>query len=188
MLSFSILALAETVDAENVNKISELADRFGLLTSSFLAQIVNFAIVAYVLYRFLVKPVLATMDERQQKIADGLQFAEEAKLRLAESEKKQAQVIQEAQAEAQRILKEARITAEKHEERMRAETARQIEEMRRRADEANELERKRILGEVRGEVARLVVLTTGKVLRKELSDKDKDTLNTAAAREIGSLN
>lgn len=188
MLSFSILALAETVDAESVNKLSELAGRFGLRTSSFLAQIVNFAIVSYVLYRFAVKPILATMDERQQKIADGLQFAEEAKSRLAESEKKQAQVIQEAQADAQRILKEARTNGEKHEERMRTETARQIEEMRRRADEANELERKRILGEVRGEVARMVVLTTGKVLRKELSDKDKDTLNTAAAREIASLN
>ena len=169
-------------------RVSELANRFGVEWPILIAQMVNFIVVAYLLYRFAFKPVIATMDERQRKIADGLQFAEEAKNRLAESEKRQAQILQEAQAESQKILKAARDSAAAHEERARAETARQVEEIRLRADAANELERKRILAEVRGEVARLVVLTTGKVLRKDLSPEEQQSINTSASQEIASLN
>ncbi|MCC5805271.1 MAG: F0F1 ATP synthase subunit B [Opitutales bacterium] len=187
MLTFLPTIMAEA-SAGPVDKIAEVAGRFGVEWPILFAQVVNFAIVAYLLYRFAFKPVVATLDERQRKISDGLQFAEEAKTRLAESEKRQAQILQEAQAEAQRIHKEARNNAAAFEERMRNDTARQIEEMRRRADEANEMERKRILAEVRGEIARLVVLTTGKVLRKDLSEEEKKSLNTSASREIAALN
>ncbi len=169
-------------------RVSELANRFGVEWPILIAQMVNFVVVAYLLYRFAFKPVIVTMDERQRKIADGLQFAEEAKTRLTETEKRQAQLLQEAQAESQNILKAARDSAAAFEERARAETARQVEEIRRRADEANELERKRILAEVRGEVARLVVLTTGKVLRKDLSSEDQQRINASASEEIASLN
>ena len=46
-----------------------------------IAQMVNFIIVAVVLYKFAVKPIAATLDERQQKISEGLQYAEEMKTR-----------------------------------------------------------------------------------------------------------
>ena len=55
--------------------ISELAGNFGISCWTLIAQMVNFCIVALVLYKFAVKPIAATLDERQQKIADGLQYA-----------------------------------------------------------------------------------------------------------------
>ena len=51
--------------------ISELAGNFGISWPTLVAQMVNFCIVALVLYKFAVKPIAATLDERQQKIADG---------------------------------------------------------------------------------------------------------------------
>ena len=152
------------------------------------AQAVNFVVVAFLLWRFAFKPVMATLEERQRKIAEGLQFAEESKAQLAETEKRQAEVLREANAKAQEILHEARDNARQFEESMKNETAAQIEEMRKRAAEANELERQKILGEVRQEIARLVVLTSGKVLQRELGDEEKSRLNDAAAREIAQLN
>lgn len=165
-----------------------LAGQFGIDLKLILAQAINFAVVAFLLWRFAFKPVMATLDERQNKIAEGLQFAEEAKTQLAETEKRQAEVLREANAKAQEILHEARENAARFEEKMKNETASQIEDMRRRADEANELEREKMLAEVRQEIARLVVLTSGKVLRRELSGEEKERLNKTAAEEISRLN
>ena len=51
---------------------------------------------------------------------------------------------------------------------------------------ATELERQKMLSEVRQEVARLVVATTGKVLSRDLSDSEKATFSEAAAKELAS--
>ena len=161
---------------------------FGLDGRLILAQAINFVVVAFLLWRFAFKPVMATLDERQSKIAEGLQFAEEAKTQLAETEKRQAEVLREANAKAQEILHEARDSARELDEKLKAETSSQIEDMRKRADEANELERQKMLTEVRQEIARLVVMTSGKVLKRELADEEKVRLDKAAAEEISQLN
>jgi len=45
-----------------------------------------------------------------------------------------------------------------------------------------------MLSEVRQEVARLVVLTSGKVLKRELGDEDKSRITKSAVEEIGQMN
>ena len=182
--SITLLAAAS---AETAGETS-LAGQFGIDLKLILAQAVNFAVVAFLLWKFAFKPVMATLDERQQKIAEGLQFAEEAKTQLAETEKKQAEVLREANAKAQEILGEARDNATRFEDKMKGETAAQIEEMRKRAEEANELERQKMLSDVRQEIARLVVMTSGKVLQRELAEEEKGRLDKAAAEEIAQLN
>jgi F-type H+-transporting ATPase subunit b len=161
-----------------------LIGKFGIDWQLIVAQAINFVIVAFLLWRFAFKPVMATLEERQKKISEGLQFAEESKKQLAETEKKQGEVLREANNRAQEILHEAREKAGQFEEKMKAETAAQIEEMRKRAEEANERERQKILSEVREEIARLVVLTSAKVLRRELDEEERHRLDKAAAEEI----
>ena len=166
----------------------ELLNNFGVEPKLIIAQIINFILVAFLLWKFAFKPVMATLDERQRKIAEGLQFAEESKNQLAETEKRQAEVLREANTKAQEILHEARDNATEFEDKMKGETASQLEEMRKRAEDSNELERKKMLTEVRQEVARLVVMTSGKVLQRELGDDEKVRLDKAAADEISQLN
>jgi F-type H+-transporting ATPase subunit b len=161
---------------------------FGLDAKVIVAQAINFVVVAFLLWKFAYKPVIATLDERQQKIAEGLRFAEEARARLESASREQQQTLRNANIEAQRVLQEANRQAQAFEEKMRTETTAQLDEMRRRANDANELERLRILGEVRQEIARLVVLTSGKVLQAELTDAERSRLTAAAAREVASLN
>lgn len=185
---FIIAASTAAESTGEANKFAEIANTFGIDGKILLAQAINFLVVAFILWRFAFKPVMATLDERQKKIAEGLQFAEEAKTQLAETEKRQAEVLREANSKAQEILHEARENANQFEDKMRAETSVQIEEMRKRADEANELERQKMLSDVRQEIARLVVLTSGKVLDRELADDEKSRLDKAAAAEISQLN
>jgi F-type H+-transporting ATPase subunit b len=186
--TITLLAAATAEAAPEAGGLAALAGKFGIDGKLILAQAINFAVVAFLLWRFAFKPVMATLDERQRKIAEGLQFAEESKTQLAETEKRQAEVLREANSKAQDILHEARDNATQFEDRMKAETASQIEEMRKRAEESNELERQKMLTEVRQEIARLVVMTSGKVLQRELGDDEKARLDKAAAEEISQLN
>lgn len=166
--------------------VSDIAGKFGVTWPTLIAQMVNFALVAIVLYKFAVKPIASTLDERQQKIADGLQYAEEMKTQLAEAERERAEKVKEAAIEAQRILSEAREQSKEMIEQKTQEAAAQAEAMIRKAAEATELERQKMLSDVRQEVARLVVATSSKVLSRELSDTEKSTFSDSAAKELAS--
>ncbi len=177
-------AVSDVAGHAEGNKLTEIAGKFGVTWPTLIAQMINFIIVAFVLYKFAVKPIAATLDERQQKIADGLQYAEEMKAQLAAAERERAEKIKEAAADAQRILTESREQSKEMIEKKTQEAAAQAEAIIRKASEATEQERKKMLSDVRQEVARLVVATSSKVLSRDLSDSEKSNFSESAAKEL----
>ncbi len=171
---------------EEAGAIETIAGEFGVTWETLVAQMINFCLVALVLYKFAVKPVASTLDQRQKKIEDGLQYAEEMKTQLAEAERERAEKVKEAAQEAQRILSEAREQSKELLEKKTQEAANQAESILRKASEASELERQKMLADVRQEVARLVVATSSKVLLRDLSDDEKKRFSESAARELSS--
>jgi F-type H+-transporting ATPase subunit b len=91
----------------------ETLGRFGLDPVLLAAQIVNFLIIAWVINRFLLRPLMATLKKRREKIAQGLADAEKARRALEDAAKEKEKVLQEASAEAYRILEGARDEAER---------------------------------------------------------------------------
>lgn len=184
----NLLYLAATeASAGGESGFVALAKSFGLDGRILFFQVLNFGVVAFVLYRFAFKPILATIDQRQKEIADGLQFAEDAKTKLAESEKAHAETLQKAQQEAQAIAATARENAKAFEEKQTQEASAKAEEIISKAREAIELEKTKMLTEVREEVTRLVVETSSKVLGKELTDDDKSKFSKSAAEELSGV-
>lgn len=161
---------------------------FGIKIELILAQVLSFSIVAFILWRFAFKPVLGTMDERQKKISDGLQYAEEMKSRLADAEKQHAEKLQEASVEAARIVNEARENSKNFLEKQTQEAVAKAEDIIKKATEATEQERQKMVAELKSEMAELVVQTTAKVLAKELSEADKTTFSESAAKELYAVN
>lgn len=182
--SFVIAAADASVTAADAG----LAEQFGISPKYVIMQVVSFAILSFVLYRFAFKPVLATMDERTSKIESGLKYAEDMKQKLAETEKRQAEILSQAREEAAKIVAESRTEAKALYEKQVQETAAKVEDMLSKGRQANELERQKILGEVRQEVSRLVVLTTSRVLQSTLTDADRAKISEAAAKELASKN
>lgn len=164
--------------------MSDLAGRFGIKWQVLFAQGVNFLIVIFLLWKFAFKPIVATIDERQKTIADGLRYTEEMKVKLAEAEQKHDEIIRKASQEAGTIIQEARQTAKDFAERQARETAERTEQMLAKARETIEMERKKMLAEVRAEIARLVVATTSRVLSRDLSDQERSRYLESASREI----
>jgi len=176
----------EAATPAEVDKLTMITNKFGVKLPTLIAQMINFCLVALVLYKFAVKPIVATLDERQQKIADGLQYAEEMKAQLAAAERERAEKIKTAAVDAQKILTESREQSKEMIEQKTQEAAAQAEAIIRKASEATELERQKMLSDVRQEVARLVVATSSKVLSRDLSDAEKQTFSDSAAKELAS--
>ena len=172
--------------ADKKTKFTMITEKFGVDLPTLIAQMVNFCIVAFVIYKFAIKPIAATLDERQQKIADGLQYAEEMKVQLAAAERERAEKIKEAAVAAQDILAESREQSKEMIEQKTQEAAAQAEAIIRKASEATELERQKMLSDVRQEVARLVVATSATVLSRDLSDLEKQKFSNSAAKELSS--
>lgn len=85
---------------------------FGINWKLLLVQGVNFALLLAILSYFLYKPVLRMIDERREKIAEGVRTAEAASARLAEAQKEGDEIIGSASREAESLVKTARARAE----------------------------------------------------------------------------
>jgi F-type H+-transporting ATPase subunit b len=167
-----------------VADIIKLFGSFGVDGPHLLAQLVNFAILAFVLYRFAIKPALGQMEERNRLIEKGLADAQSATQRLAEAQKASEAKLNAASDEAAKILADARHAAKAAVEAAKAEASAAQAEVVAKAKAAIEADRVKMLAEVRGEVSRLVVETAAKVLEQQLDDATRGRLNEAAVKQL----
>jgi F-type H+-transporting ATPase subunit b len=175
---------AAAAHGEAATGISKITQDFGISWPFILAQVLNFSVVAFILWKFAFKPVLATLDERQHKIASGLQYADEMKAKLETAQQESAASAKRAQLESTRIIEEARKAAKEFLDKQTQESAAKANDIIAKAQQAIDLEKKKMLAEARTEIARLVVVTTQRVLAKELSDADRSRYNDAATKEL----
>jgi F-type H+-transporting ATPase subunit b len=161
-----------------------IIEKFGLDWKYVAIQTFSFLILFGVLYKFGIKPTIATMEQRNQKIEAGLKHAEETQVRLAAAAQESAQLIKTAQQEAQKVVDEARKLAKEFADKQNAEATARAADTLAKAQQAVALEHKKMLADARGEIARLVVTTTERVLAKKLSAADRAAFNDAASHEL----
>ena len=164
-----------------------LLERFGVEWHYVVWQIVSFLIVLAVLYKFGIKPVTATMEERNRKIEAGIRHAEEMQAKLAAAQQESAAIVKKANADAAKLVDEARKSAKEYLDKQTQEAAAKANELLAKAQQAIELEHRKMLADARTEIARLVVITTERVLAKKLTDADRAAYNDAAAKELTSV-
>lgn len=184
LLNVLLAAEAGTHAAAHGSEPWPIVGVFGVDGPHLLAQIINFSILAIVLWYFAVKPALGTLEERTAIIEKGLADAADAKKRLAEAEQAAEARLNKAADEAAATLAQARAAAKQVVEAAKAEAVAATAEVVRRGQEAIEADRRRMQVEVRAEVARLVVETTAKVLDQTLDDAAKARVNKAAAKSL----
>lgn len=170
--------------ADASGKLHDLQTQFGIEGKYLLMQVISFSILAFVLYRFFFKPVLATVDQRNAEIQAGLDRAEAMKAKLEAAHAESAAIIKAAQAEGTKAIEEARKTAKEFLDRQTAEATAKANDLLVKAQHAIELEHRKMVAEARTEIARLVVTTTQQVLAKELSADERTRYNAAAAKEL----
>ncbi len=159
-------------------------ETFGFNAWLFFSQVISFVIVAFLLQKFAYKPILTILEQRRQKIAEGLLNAEKIKTQLAESEKRVEDILTKANADAQKMIDEARASAQALADKRSQQAISEAEAIIAKAREATIVERDKTLAELKREVGRLVISTTAKVTGKVLTSDDQKRLSEEASREV----
>lgn len=162
----------------------ETAETFGFNVWLFLSQVISFIIVALLLRQFAYKPILKVLHERQDRIEESLRNADKIKEQLAEAEKRHAEILAKANAEAQKMIDQARESAGVIATRKEQEAIAAAEQIMAKAREASALEHERTMSELKRELGRLVVDTTAKVTGKVLTSDDQRRLQEEATRQL----
>jgi len=151
-------------------------EALGINLGYLISQIVNFTLLALLLYFVAYKPVLRMLDERSARISKGIQDAEQASRRAAEMEQEFERQMAEARREGQEIVAQATQASERAGqeilERAREESRTQIE----RAREEIARERDLAMADLRRQVAELSLTISEKILGEALDEQSQHRL------------
>jgi F-type H+-transporting ATPase subunit b len=146
-------------------------EQLGINPIFLLSQIVNFAILAFLLHRFAYKPTLNMLDQRRERIEKGLEDARLAEEARQNAEHERQQILDQARIEAQSVVAEAN-------QRGEAQAAKIVEEAQQQAHgilvdarvEAR-AERDRLLAEMRGQISALAIAAANQLIGSSLDEK-----------------
>jgi F-type H+-transporting ATPase subunit b len=167
-----------------IDMMRDTGETFGWNPWLFLSQVISFAIVALLLRQFAYKPILGVLEERRRRIEEGQLNAEKIKKELAAAEQRYAEIVAKGNADAQRMIDEAKESSAHLAERKQQEAIAAAEQIIVKAREAAAIEHERTMTALKREVGRLVVDTTVKVTGKVLTSEDQRRLEQEAARQI----
>src|SRR5688572_2463175 len=164
--------------------MGETLQQLGISWPKLIAQTVNFGIILFILWKFAYRPVLKMLEDRRQRVAEAMANAERAKADLARAEGARQEILNQANAQATKLIEEARAAAARVQEQETQKAIAAAKEIVEKARQAMEAEHARMLAELRREVGRLVVATTGRVVGKTLTPEDQQRLASEATREL----
>jgi F-type H+-transporting ATPase subunit b len=147
-------------------------------------EVVSFAVLLWLLYKFAFPPILATLEARERKIRESLEQAErhrveaerqmrEYQAKLAAAAKEAEAVLAQAKERGQRLLEENEQRLQAETERMKAEATREIEHERRRA-----------IQDIRSQTTDLALLIAEQVVGRSLTDADHKRLAEDALQAL----
>lgn len=153
----------------------------------FLAQLVNFGIVFFVMWKWVYTPLLKVMDERTKKIEQGVSDAESAGALLRAAEEQGSRAIAEARKQAKAILDEAAAAAEAEREASAQKARAEVEKIVSQGREQLKHEQRKMVTDAKAEVASLVAMAAEKVLREKIDAKKDAALIAQALKEAEPL-
>jgi F-type H+-transporting ATPase subunit b len=146
----------------------------------------NFLFFLLLLYRFGFRPIQRMLDERRQRVEQGLRDADAARQERDQAALDRLAALTAARREASEILQRAQRLAEETQERRLAAVEAEIQRMREEALAEIESEKQRALAEVRGEVADLALRAAGRVVGETLTAEREQRLVRQFLAELGS--
>lgn len=164
--------------------MGELVEKLGIEPGLLIAQIVNFTIVALVLWKFAYKPVVDMLEKRRKKIEESISEAsriekerenlnQEIASRLDVAKKEAAQIIDDAKKAGADLSADMRRDAEAEYKRMVEAASREIEA---RTEEAKSA--------IQAETTKLVVMALEKVSKETVDAKQNEELVSKTIKEL----
>ncbi len=165
----------------------QVQELVGIIPWTFIAQICNLFIQMYLIKRFLFKPVHEILEKRRATADAEITQAEEAKAKAEAIRAEYEQNMQDARQKANEILDGARKTAAIQSEKILKEAQEQSSAMKKKAEKEIAQEKKKAVNEVKGEIGDMAVEIAGKVIEREINEKDHEKLIDEFISNVGEV-
>ncbi len=136
-----------------------------------IAQLLIFLVMLGVLYRFAWGPLLKILNERRERIQQGVEATERAKRELEEAERERQAKLEEARREAQAILDRIAKQGEDLRKELETKARDQADALIARARAEIGQEREKAVQDLRSQVADLAVMAAGRIIGESLDAK-----------------
>ena len=152
--------------------------------ATFIAQIVNFIILLFILGKFAYKPLMRVLDERRERIANDLGSAEKTRVEAEALKEQYSKQLAEARQEAAAIVDKANKIGAKIQEDSKAQALVEEEQIIASAHQVTELEKEQALAQIRGQVIALATEIAGKVIDQKLNSQDDQAMIAKTADSV----
>jgi len=162
-------------------------DKLGLNLPGLIVQFVNFGVLLFILWRFVLPPVQRMLDERRQRIQESLEAAERMRTQATETERMLEEQREEGRRQAQQIIGQAQEIARRIESDARTQAQADAEALITRARGEIQLERDGAIAELRREFADITVSAAEKVINQSLDRQSHRRLidDVLASSDLG---
>jgi F-type H+-transporting ATPase subunit b len=164
--------------------ITQIFSNFGVTWPKFIAQVILFLLVNWVLSKYAFGPVLKMLQERRRRIEEGQHNAERIKKQLADAELRYQEVLRKANEDATKLLEEARTSSDAISQKQLQQAIKDAEGIIAKAQDTIVQERNKMIYEVKKEMVGLVVNTTAKVVGKVLTPEDQKRLSEETVKQL----
>jgi F-type H+-transporting ATPase subunit b len=154
---------------------------------TFVAELIAFLILMYLLVRILYRPVTTAMNNRANAIRTGLAAAEEARKAAEDAQLRTREQLDEARSQAQEILRQASVTAGSLREQIITEARSEAQKVIERGAAEIERERQAAVDELRRVVADVAILAATRVVERSLDTQDNRRLIEESIAQTGSF-
>jgi F-type H+-transporting ATPase subunit b len=162
-------------------------DELGIDLGAFIFYTLNFLLLLFLLQQFLFKPVLAALHNRETRIRESIENAEQVKQQVARAQQDYEARLNEARQEAARILAQANERAKTVEQEVVANARQEAERIVLEARQQIQQEREQLLRGLQAQLGNLVIQTASTVVGQELNSRGHERLIQEAIADLGRL-
>jgi ATP synthase F0 subunit b/ATP synthase F1 delta subunit len=141
--------------------------------STFIGQLVGFAVIVWLIWRYVVPPVRRLMTDQQNTVRQQLADSSAAADRLAEASRAHAKAKEDARAEAQRLTEDAESDAQRIGEQLRAQADSDAERIKQQGAKQAELLRSQMIRQLRQDIGAESVRRATELVRGYVADPDQ---------------
>jgi F-type H+-transporting ATPase subunit b len=150
-----------------------------------LFTLVNTVVLFLVMKKFLFKPVMKMIADRQQEIDDLYADAGKAKEEAQQLESEYKQKLSAAQETSDRLVKEAMARGQSREEEIIRQANLEADAIRTKASADIAQEKKKAINEAKDEISVIAMAVASKVVGRELNEADQAGLVDSFINELG---
>jgi F-type H+-transporting ATPase subunit b len=150
----------------------------------FIWTILTFLVLVALLARFAWRPLLAALEGRRATIAQSLEDAHRARQELERVQRESVQMMATARAEAESVIARSRSEAEALREELKQKARAEAAAIVKNAERQIQLETARAIQQIRHEAVDLSVDIASKILRRQVSREDNETLIQEALKQV----